>query len=91
MAEVQTKALFTAQRQAMMLHYPSWSFIAETEMQAFFYGIAEEADLVSLGEINKMTHVLHFVDEEASGWSALRMKWAALRWTSASMILILPK
>ena len=34
-------------------------------MQAFFYGIAEEADLVSLGEINKMTHVLHFVDEES--------------------------
>ena len=27
--------------------------------------IAEEADLVSLGEINKMTHVLHFVDEES--------------------------
>ena len=46
----------------MMPHYPSWSFIAET---AFFYGIAEEAELVSLGEINKMTHVLHFVDEES--------------------------
>ena len=38
----------------MMPHYPSWSFIAKTE-----------SDLVSLGEINKMTHVLHFVDEES--------------------------
>lgn len=48
----------------MMPHYPSWSFIAETHA-GIFYGIAEEADLVSLGEINKMTHVLHFVDEES--------------------------
>ena len=48
----------------MMPHYPSWSFIAETACR-HFYGIAEEADLVSLGEINKMTHVLHFVDEES--------------------------
>ena len=51
MAEVQTKALFTCTEAG----YDA----------AFFYGIAEEADLVSLGEINKMTHVLHFVDEES--------------------------
>ena len=63
MAEVQTKALFTCTEAG----YDAALSIMELyrRMQAFFYGIAEEAELVSLGEINKMTHVLHFVDEES--------------------------
>ena len=78
MAEVQTKALFTCTEAGYDAALSIMELYRRNGMQAFFYGIAEEADLVSLGEINKMT--------KASGWSALRMKWAALRWTSASMI-----
>ena len=84
MAEVQTKALFTCTEAGYDAALSIMELYRRNGMQAFFYGIAEEADLVSLGEINKMTHVLHL--KKASGWSALRMKWAALRWTSASMI-----
>lgn len=36
----------------------------QSGMAAYFYGVAEEADLVSIGESNGMTHVLHFMDAE---------------------------
>ena len=65
MAEVQTKALFTCTEAGYDAALSIMELYRKNGMQAFFYGIAEEADLVSLGEINKMTHVLHFVDEES--------------------------
>ncbi len=36
----------------------------QSGMLAYFYGIADEKDLISLGKDNGMTHVLHFVDGE---------------------------
>ena len=65
MAEVQTQALFTCTEAGYDAALSIMELYRKNGMQAFFYGIAEEADLVSLGEINKMTHVLHFVDEES--------------------------
>ena len=65
MAEVQTKALFTCTEAGYDAALSIMELYRKNGMQAFFYGIAEDADLVSLGEINKMTHVLHFVDEES--------------------------
>ena len=61
MAEVQTKALFTCTEAGYDAALSIMELYRRNGMQAFFYGI----DLVSLGEINKMTHVLHFVDEES--------------------------
>ena len=48
----------------MMPHYPSWSFIAKRDAGIFLRHCGRSRSGFS-GEINKMTHVLHFVDEES--------------------------
>lgn len=65
MAEVQTKALFTCTEAGYEAARSMMERYRRGGMQAFFYGIAPEADLISLGEANGMTHVLHFVDAES--------------------------
>ena len=52
MAEVQTKALFTCTEAGYDAALSIMELYRRNGMQAFFYGIAEEADLVSLGETN---------------------------------------
>ena len=64
MAEAQTKALFTCTEAGYEAALSIMELYRRGGMQAFFYGIAAEADLISLGETNGMTHILHFVDEE---------------------------
>ena len=62
--EQKTKALFTWTEAG----YGTAMRIAEAYrrggMQVFLYGTAQEDELIELGEINKMTHVLFFQDEE---------------------------
>ncbi len=62
--EQQTKALFTCTQTGYETAVGITDLYRKSGMQAFFYGIAEEGDLVALGEENGMTHVLHFIDAE---------------------------
>ena len=64
MAEQKTKALFTCTEAGYEAAIGIMNVYRQSGMQAFFYGIAEEVELVRLGEANGMTHVLHFVDAE---------------------------
>ncbi|MGN1231038.1 MAG: hypothetical protein ACI4TP_03985 [Anaerotignum sp.] len=64
MAEQKTKALFTCTEAGYDAALGIMELYRKSGMQAFFYGIAEEKDLISLGETNGMTHVLHFLDGE---------------------------
>lgn len=65
MAETQTRALFTCTEAGYAAALSVMELYRKSGMQVFFYGIAEEADLISLGEANRMTHVLYFVDGES--------------------------
>lgn len=64
MAQQQTKALFTCTEAGYEAAIRIMEQYRRSGMQAFFYGIAAEEDLISLGEQNGMTHVLHFLDAE---------------------------
>lgn len=64
MAEQKTRALFTCTEAGSRTAMDIMQKYRQSGMQAFFYGTAEEADLISLGQQNGMTHVLHFLDEE---------------------------
>lgn len=64
MAEQKTKALFTCTEAGYAAALRIMEAYRSGGMQAFFYGIADEKDIVSLGEENGMTHVLHFLDGE---------------------------
>lgn len=61
---MQTKALFTCAPAGYDAALAIMERYRQSGMQAFFYGIAAEADLISLGEENGMSHVLHFLDAE---------------------------
>lgn len=60
----QTKALFTCTEAGYETALAIMQRYRQSGMQAFFYGIAAEEDLISLGEENDMSHVLHFLDTE---------------------------
>ena len=60
----QTKALFTCTEAGYDTAIGIMEQYRRSGMQAFFYGIAQEEELVSLGEENGMTHVLHFLDQK---------------------------
>lgn len=60
----ETKALFTCTEAGYDTALRIMERYRQSGMQAFFYGIAAEEDLISLGESNYMTHVLHFLDAE---------------------------
>lgn len=62
--EQQTKALFTCTEAGYDTALAILERYRQGGMQAFFYGIAREEDLISLGEANGMSHVLHFLDAE---------------------------
>ena len=64
MAEQNTKALFTCTEAGYDMAVAIMEAYRMSGMAAYFYGIADEKDLVELGEMNGMTHVLHFVDDE---------------------------
>ena len=64
MAEQKTKALFTCTEAGYETAIGIMEAYRQSGMLAYFYGIADEKDLVELGETNGMTHVLHFVDAE---------------------------
>ena len=64
MAEQTTKALFTCTEAGYEMAVAITEVYRQSGMTAYFYGIADAADLVSIGETNGMTHVLHFMDEE---------------------------
>ncbi|MBQ9090731.1 MAG: hypothetical protein IJY52_00470 [Anaerotignum sp.] len=64
MAEQKTKALFTCTEAGYETAIGIMEVYRQSGMLAYFYGIADEKDLVELGEMNGMTHVLHFVDAE---------------------------
>ena len=64
MAEQKTKALFTCTEAGYEMAIAISEAYKLSGMLAYFYGIADEKDLVELGEMNGMTHVLHFVDAE---------------------------
>ena len=64
MAEQKTKALFTCTEAGYEMAVAIMEAYRQSGMAAYFYGIAEAADLISIGETNGMTHVLHFVDGE---------------------------
>lgn len=64
MAEQKTKALFTCTDAGYDAALDIMDQYRRSGMYAVFYGIADEKDLISLGETNGMTHVLHFVDGE---------------------------
>lgn len=64
MAEQTTKALFTCTEAGYDAALQIMEQYRRNGMYAVFYGIANDADLISLGETNGMTHVLHFLDEE---------------------------
>lgn len=61
MAEQKTKALFTCTEAGYDAAVDIMEQYRKSGMQAFFYGIAKEEDLLLLGEENGMTHVLHFL------------------------------
>lgn len=60
----QTKALFTCTEAGYATALAIMERYRQSGMQAFFYGIAAEEDLISIGEENGMSHVLHFLDAE---------------------------
>ena len=64
MAEQKTKALFTCTEAGYETAVAIMEAFRQSGMAAYFYGIADGADLVSIGETNGMTHVLHFMDDE---------------------------
>ena len=64
MAEQKTKALFTCTEAGYEMAVAITEVYRQSGMAAYFYGIADEKELVELGEMNGMTHVLHFMDEE---------------------------
>lgn len=64
MAEQKTKALFTCTEAGYDAALDIMEQYRKNGMYAVFYGIADAADLISLGETNGMTHVLHFLDGE---------------------------
>ena len=64
MAEQAAKALFTCTEAGYEMAVAITEVYRQSGMAAYFYGIADAADLVSIGETNGMTHVLHFMDEE---------------------------
>ena len=64
MAEQTTKALFTCTEAGYEMAIVITEAYKASGMLAYFYGIADEKDLIELGQTNGMTHVLHFVDEE---------------------------
>ncbi|MBQ9090649.1 MAG: hypothetical protein IJY52_00055 [Anaerotignum sp.] len=64
MAEQKTKALFTCTEAGYEAAIGIMEVYRQSGMLAYFYGIADEKDIVALGEDNGMTHVLHFVDGE---------------------------
>ena len=64
MAEQKTKALFTCTEAGYEMAIAIMEAYRQGGMAAYFYGIADAADLISIGETNGMTHVLHFMDDE---------------------------
>lgn len=64
MAKQKTKALFTCTEAGNDMALSIMEAYRQSGMLAYFYGIADEKELVELGEMNGMTHVLHFVDAE---------------------------
>ena len=64
MAEEKTKALFTCTEAGYEMAVVICEAYKASGMAAYFYGLSDEKDLVELGEMNGMTHVLHFVDDE---------------------------
>ncbi|MBR6543397.1 MAG: hypothetical protein IKT73_09355 [Anaerotignum sp.] len=64
MAEQTTKALFTCTEAGYEMATVIMDAYRASGMYAVFFGIADESMLVELGEMNGMTHVLHFVDDE---------------------------
>lgn len=64
MAEQKTRALFTCTEAGYDAAIGIMDAYRKGGMTAYFYGIADEKELVELGEANGMTHVLHFVDGE---------------------------
>lgn len=61
---MQTKALFTCTEAGYAVALRILEQYRQSGMQVFFYGVAAEDRLLSLGEENGMTHILHFLDEE---------------------------
>ena len=64
MVDQKTKALFTCTEKGYEMAVAITEVYRQSGMAAYFYGIADAKDLVELGEMNGMTHVLHFVDDE---------------------------
>jgi len=64
MAEQKTKALFTCTEAGYEMAVVICEAYKTSGMTAYFYGLADEKELVELGEMNGMSHVLHFVDDE---------------------------
>ena len=64
MAEQKARALFTCTEAGYEMAIAICEAYKMSGMAAYFYGVADAKDLVELGEMNGMTHVMHFVDEE---------------------------
>ena len=62
--EQKTKALFAWTEAGYETAMRIADIYRSSGMQVFLYGTAEEKELVELGEMNKMTHVLYFQDAE---------------------------
>ena len=62
--EQKTKALFTWTEAGYATAMRIADAYRRGGIQVFLYGTAEESELVELGEMNKMTHVLYFQDAE---------------------------
>ncbi len=91
MAETQTRALFTCTEAGYSAALSMMELYRKSGMPVFFYGIAEEADLISLGETNRMTHVLHFMDGESLKLVSLADEMGGFTAEIGVRDLILPK